>query len=217
VRILSFTSVLIAFVALPAISQQDRNAQNVAVPAKPFTSKQVWTLNATYSDGQRGITFRYLGIWKPTTQFGYHPPALTMTTQPIAGVGYRNDDGGAYSKTNLEGFGIVYSAIPTPSEVECEAKASSVSEAHPATAVVLGHLSFSVRETGEWGMSQSTTGKLYATYVRPICYLFETDVSLASPEFVKRPLSPAQLGFINTRLLTIVKSVRIAPSGGKPD
>jgi hypothetical protein len=221
VRILAF--VILAFVALPSISREDRSAQNAAIATKPFTLRQLWTLDATYSDEQRGVTFRYPRIWKPATQFGYHPPALTsqMESKPIAGFGYLEDGFprsqivGPYSATNLEGFGIVYSAISTASASECEAKAkaSSVSDEHQRTAIVFGDRSFSVHETGEWGMSQNTTGKLYATYARPICYLFETDVSLASPELAIRALTAAQLHLINTHLLAIMKSVRIVPSG----
>lgn len=214
--------VLFALVALPSISQQHRNVQSPAMPAKPYTLAQVWTMDATYSNEQHGVTFRYPRVWKATTQFGYHAPALTslMEPKPIAGFGYseggfpRSQIVGPYSATNLEGFGIVYSAIPTASAVECEARASLVSDAHQPTAIVLGERSFSVRETGEGGMSQSTTGHLYATYARPICYLFETDVAMASSEVlgVKRALTPAQLRFINTHLLTIMKSVRIVPT-----
>jgi hypothetical protein len=45
---------------------------------------------------------------------------------------------------------------------------------------VFGGRAFSERDTGEAGMSQSNSGKLYATYVHPNCYLFETDVAIAS-------------------------------------
>jgi hypothetical protein len=223
-RVLAF--VLFAFVALPSISQQDRNAQNPALPRKPFTLTQVWTLDATYSDEQHGVTFRYPRIWDSTTQFGYNPGALTLMTPKLtAGFGYREDGFprsqivGPYSTTNLEGFGIVYLAISTASAFECEAKASSVSDVHQPTTIVFADRSFSVRESGESGMSQSTAGKLYATYARPTCYLFETDVALASPEVVGviRALTPAQLRFINAHLLTIMKSVRIVASEGKTD
>jgi len=223
-RILAF--VLFAFVALPLISRQDRSAQNPALPKNPFTLTQVWTLDATYSDDQHGVTFRYPRIWESTTQFGYNPGALTLMTPNLtAGFGY-SEDGfprsqivGPYSTTNLEGFGIVYLAISTASAFECEAKASSVSDVHQPTAIVFGDRSFSVRETGESGMSQSTAGNLYATYARPTCYLFETDVALASPEVVGviHALTPAQLRFINAHLLTIVKSIRIVASEGKTD
>jgi hypothetical protein len=148
--------------------------------------------------------------------------------KPIAGFGYsegsfpRSQVVGPYSETNLAGFGIVYSAVPAASAVECETKASSVSDAHQPTAshqlttLVSGDRSFSMREIAEMGMSQSISGKLYATYARPICYLFETDVAMASPEVVdvNRALTPKQLHFINTHLLTIMKSVRIGRAGG---
>ena len=226
-RILAATCLLVAFIPLPATSQQDQKEQAPALSTKPTTRKQIWTLDATYSDEEHGVTFRYPRMWRATMQFGYHPPALTMWLEPIAGFGYREGSFprsqlvGPYSATNLEGFGIVYSATPTASAVECEAKASSVSEtsdADRASTVVFGGRSFSVRETSAQGMSQSTSGELYATYARPICYLFETDVSMASPEVVgvKQALTPAQLRFIHAHLLTIMKSVRIVPSGSKP-
>jgi hypothetical protein len=220
-RILAF--VLFAFVALPSTSQQDRIAQNPALPRKPFTLAQVWTLDATYSDEQHGVTFRYPRIWKPTAQFGYNPPALTQETpKPIAGFGYeeggfpRDHVVGPYSTTNLEGFGIVYSAGPAANTAECDARANSISAMPEHRTVVFGGRAFSERETGEGGMSQSNSGKLYATYVHPYCYLFETDVAIASLDDVGG-LTPAQQRFIDTHLLTIMKSVRIVPSEGKPE
>src|SRR5271168_1777101 len=90
------------------------------LPAKPLTLKQVWTLDSTYADREHGVTFRYPSTWKATTQFGYHPPALTASQgAPIAGFGYseggfpRDTIVGPYAGTNLEGFGIVYSAVPS--------------------------------------------------------------------------------------------------------
>ena len=71
---------------------------------------------------------------------------------------------------------------------------------------MFGGRSFSEHETG----SQSTSGKLYATYVRSICYLFETNVAVASPDDIPA-LTPVQLRFIDTHLLNIMKSVRIVP------
>jgi hypothetical protein len=220
-RILTF--VLFAFVAAPSVSQQDRNRQNPAVPDKPFTLTQVWTLDGTYSDEQHGVTFRYPRIWKPMAQFGYHPPGLTEETpKPIAGFGY--EEGGfprarvvgPYSSTNLEGFGIVYSAVPAANTAECDARATSISETPEHRTVVFGGRAFSERDTGEAGMSQSDSGKLYATYVHPNCYLFETDVATASLDEIGG-LTPAQLRFIDAHLLNIIKSVRIVPSEGKPD
>lgn len=223
-RILAF--VLFAFVALPSISLQDRNSQNPALPRKPFTLTQVWTLDATYSDEQHGVSFRYPRIWKPTAEFGYNPPALTeMTPKPIAGFGYeeggfpRDRVVGPYSTTNLEGFGIVYSAAPATNTSECDARATSIFETPEHRAVVFGGRAFSERETGEAGMSQSNSGTLYATYVHPNCYLFETDVAEASPGALDgiRALTAAQQRFIKTHLLAIMKSVRIVPSEGNPE
>ena len=210
-------------VALPSISPRDRSAQNPAVPGKPFTLTQVWTLDATYSDQQHGVTFRYPHIWKPTAQFGYHSPALTsQTPKPIAGFGYeeggfpRERVVGPYSTTNLEGFGIVYAAGPAANTADCEARATSISETPQHRTVVFGGRAFSQRETGEAGMSQSNSGKLYAAYVHPTCYLFETDVAMASIDDVGG-LTSAQLRSIDTHLLEIMKSVRIVAIEGKPD
>ena len=215
--------VLFAFVALPLISQQERSAQKPAAPCAPFTLTQVWTLDATYSDQQHGVTFRYPRIWKSRAQFGYNPPALTdATPKPIAGFGYeeggfpRGRVVGPYSATNLEGFGIVYSAAAAANTAECDATASEISEMAKHRTVVFGGRAFSERETGEAGMSQSNSGKLYATYVQPNCYLFETDVAVASLDDIEG-LTPAQQRFIDTHLIEIMKSVRIVPSEAKPD
>jgi len=198
--------------------------QDAGKPAKPLTMVQVWKMDAVYTDKQHGVSFRYPSVWKPAMQFGYHPPALTYSdAQPIAGFGYsesgfaRTTVVGPYTKTNLEGFGIVYAAAPAKSAAECEAKAASMSIKPDAGHVIFGGRSFSVRETGEMGMSQFTSGKLYATYVQSTCYLFETDVAGASPDALdgiptltgyRRPIPTAE---IDAHLLKIMNSVQITP------
>ncbi len=64
-------------------------------------------------------------------------------------------------------------------------------------------------------MSQSNSGRLYAIYVRPTCYLFETDVATSSGAVDSgwTALSPDQLRFIEDGLLKIMKSVHISQSG----
>jgi len=193
--------------------------QTPAESAKPLTLTQVWALDATYTDHQHGVTFRYPSSWKATKQFAYHPPALTLSdATPIAGFGY--DEGsfphdrivGPYSKTNLEGVGIVYSAVPAASASKCEAKAAALTDVPKHSQVILGHRFFFVYETGEAGMSQSIEGKLYAAYVGATCYLFETDVATASMDPLDgiQALRPAQIRDIYRHLLSIMKSVRIS-------
>ena len=67
-------------------------------------------------------------------------------------------------------------------------------------------------------MSQSNAGKLYATYVAPTCYLFETDMAMASPGVLVdiQALTPAQFRSIERHLLDIMRSVRIVPNERKP-
>jgi hypothetical protein len=197
-------------------------------PAKPLTLKEVWGLDATYTDQQHGVTFRYPSVWKSVTQFGYHPPALTESgvAKPIAGFGYeegsfpRDHIVGPYTANNLEGFGIVYSAIPTVTATACEATASSIAETQPQTQtpehrpVIFNGRSFSEHYTGQVGMSQSNSGRLYAIYVRPACYLFETDVAVSSGALDSmQALTPDQMRFIEDGLLKIMKSVHISQSG----
>ena len=99
-------------------------------------------------------------MWKPANQFGYHPPALTQSQdKPIAGFGYQEGGFprerviGPYSATNLEGFGVVYSAVATADAAECESKASSLSLTPEHRVVTLHGRSFTEHETGEAGMS----------------------------------------------------------------
>ena len=193
-------------------------------PAKPLTLKEVWVLDATYTDQQHGVTFRYPSAWKAATQFGYHPPALTESdvAKPIAGFGYeeggfpRDHIVGPYSANNLEGFGIVYSAIPAANASACETTASSLAETKTPEhrPVIFNGRSFSEHHTGQLGMSQSNSGRLYAIYVRPTCYLFETDVAVSSGALDSvQALSSDQLRFIEDGLLKIMKSVHIAQNG----
>jgi hypothetical protein len=211
-------SLFTASFVLPLIGAACGQAQSRR--AEPLTIAQVWKLDATYTDQQHGVTFRYPSIWKAETQFGYHPPALTMSEEePITGFGYeeggfpRQRVVGPYSATNLEGFGIVYSAAVAVNANECEARVAAAAETPKHGTVAFGGRSFSKYETGEAGMSQTVSGSLYATYVRPVCYLFETDIATASPDVLDdiRALTPAQERSINTHLLDIMKSVRIVP------
>jgi len=192
--------------------------QTSAPSTKPFTLTQVWNSDATYTDQRHGVAFRYPSVWKPENQFGYIPPALTQSQdEPIAGFGYeeggfpRERVIGPYSATNLEGFGVVYLAVATADAAECESKASSLSSTPEHRVVTLRGRSFSEHETGGAGMSQSISGKLYATYVRPTCYLFETAVAEASMGALEdiSALTLAQRHSIDRHLFDIMKSVRI--------
>lgn len=218
---MTFRPVLSASFSLLLLSSAfGQDIQTPVQSAKPFTVTQVWTFDATYTDQRHGVSFRYPSVWKPGNQFGYHPPALTQSqNESVAGFGYeeggfpRDRVIGPYSGTNLEGFGVVYSAVATADAAECESKASSLSLTPKHRAVTLHGRSFTEHETGEAGMSQSVYGKLYATYVRPMCYLFETDVAEASMGALEdiSALTTAQRHFIDTHLFDIMKSVRIVP------
>jgi hypothetical protein len=119
----------------------------------------------------------------------------------------------------LNGFGVVYLAVATADAAECESKASSLSSTPEHRVVTLRGRSFSEHETGGAGMSQSISGKLYATYVRPTCYLFETAVAEASMGTLEdiSALTPAQRHSIDRHLFDIMKSVRIVRPERSPD
>ncbi len=187
--------------------------------ANPLTLARVWSLDATYTDAEHGVTFRYPSVWEADTHLAYVPPALSMPSseKPIAGFGYELDSSlregnvAPYSRTNLEGFGIVYSVIAKGSSAECKAFAASLSETPQSHTAVLAGRSFWVYKTFNFGMMQSTSGKLYATYTNQMCYLFETDVAAVSVGGLEnvRELTSAQSYSIDLHLLNIMKSVRI--------
>jgi hypothetical protein len=188
----------------------------------PFTLAQVWRLDGVYTDPQRGVSFRYPSVWKAANGFGYWPPALAESDQakPIAGFAYReglyprDEAVGPYYKTNLEGFGIVYSAVPATNASACDAIAAAIANSQDDPIVTFGGRKFSVRATQANGMSQATYGNLYATYAGSTCYLFETGVAgiaLDRPEY----LAPALRRSIEAHLLAIMKTVQIAPEGRK--
>jgi hypothetical protein len=162
-------NVVVAWASLLLVPSRAHPGQAAGAPAKPPTLTQVWTLDATYHDPEHGVSFRYPSAWKAGMQFGYHPPALTQAdhTAPIAGFGYqeggfpREGSGGPYWQTNLEGFGVVYSAVPGANMAACESRAAAVADVPAHTRTVIGGRTFSVYETAEAGMSQSTSGKLY--------------------------------------------------------
>ena len=194
--------------------------QTPARSPKPPTLAQVWDTDATYTDAEHGVTFRYPSVWQADTQLAYVPPALSIPSseKPIAGFAYELDGSlrektvAPYSRTNLEGFGIVYSVIARGSSAECKAFAASLSETPQSHIAVLAGRSFWVYETLDHAMMQFTEGKLYATYTNHMCYLFETDVAAVSVGALEnaRELTPAQYHSIDLHLLNIMKSVRIA-------
>jgi hypothetical protein len=208
-----------AFTLVFATATLGQVGRQPSAPAnKPLTFTQIWKLHTTYTDSLNGVTFRYPSVWQAETQFGYHPPALTQSdAQPIAGFGYeergfpRHQVIGAYSATDLEGFGVVYSAVPATNATECESLAMSLSAEPSHRTVVFAGRSYSEHRVDGAGMSQSIVGSLYITYARPTCYLFETDVTEAYPDAKEgiNALTPGQLKSIDTHLLNIMKSVRI--------
>ena len=211
-------SVALVTILVPVAQAKAQQARTQ--PQRPLTLAQVWKLDAVYKDSEHGVTFRYPSVWKADTQLAYVPPALSIPsdTKPIAGFAYELDGfprartAAPYSGTNLEGFGIVYSVIAAQSSATCKAYAASLSETGETHSALLADRSFWVYETFNFGMMQSTSGKLYATYSNHICYLFETDVAAASAEELEniRQLTPAQSNYIDIQLLKIMKSVRIA-------
>jgi hypothetical protein len=190
-----------------------------SAPSGPLNMTQVWNLDATYADHQHGVTFRYPSLWKATSQFAYHPPTLTMSEQEksVTGFGYseggfpRKSIVGPYSQTNLEGFGVVYSAVPARDAVDCKRLAATLARTPRQLTTVLGGRSFVVYDTGEAGMSQFIYGKLYITYAGRTCYRFETDVAAADADAAGvKALTPEQYRSIDEHLLEIMKSVRIS-------
>jgi hypothetical protein len=202
-----------------SLSQPLRN--DLPDSSKPLTMAQVWTLDATCFDQEHGVTFHHPSAWQQETQFGHHPPVLTLPGNPIPIAGFAYDEGGfprsqivgPYSDTNLEGFGIVYSAFALDNSAECEAKAAALSGSRRRGSADFGHHSFTVYDTSETGISQTSSGSLYATYAASTCYLFETAVSIASPTVSANihPLTDEQSHVIEANLEKIMKSVRIQP------
>lgn len=218
---LRFVFLLAAILLSGLFTSQSSTMPGMPAPSlsKPLTLQQVWLLNSTYTDQQHGVTFRYPSVWKAATQFGYHPPALVRSelSQPVAGFTYEEDGFprhqivGPYTGTNLEGVGFVYSVLPTVSAGECETKAASLADDSGHSSVTIADRSYSVYGTGSAGMSQSISGKLYATYSAGSCYLFETGVAITAPGLADniQSLTPAQSHDINTHLWSIMKTVRI--------
>ena len=209
----------------------------VSTPAAsphPSFMKRLWTLNGRYVDAKHGVSFRYPSAWSAGVQFGYWPPSLTTSEngKPIAGFGYetggfpRSDTAGPYAQTTLEGFGIVYTALPASSAATCEAHASAIATSALATPAHFGGRRFSARETGAGGMSQSSSGTLYSTYTNATCYLFEINETAVgeqvaddvdaeeqagenAPAIFLTGISNAQSRTIDDGLLNIMRSVRI--------
>jgi hypothetical protein len=201
-------------------------AQTAGLP-KPLTIHQVWSLDATYTDQQHGITFRYPSVWKPATGFGYVPPALTFASGPyekqilmrVTGFGYLPGEyprrvAGPYTTTNLEGFGLVYSVLEVASAAECDKKAAYVAKNAGNTrlpSVKIAGRSYAVYRIAGEAMNQTYAGKLYATYSRGACYLIETGVAAVLPRATingQLP-TPASVYDVEGQLWRLMKTVRI--------
>jgi hypothetical protein len=191
--------------------------------SKRLTVAQVWALDATYTDREHGVTFRYPSVWTAGNDFAYHQPILTESNDAriIATYGYdtRNPspDGPAspYSGTNLEGYGISYATAAGANQTQCETMAAAVADTKIHKSVLIGMRHFSNYEVGEGGMSQSTGGDLYVTFAGSTCYFFETDAGWITMGVFDdvRPLSTRNSAFIFAHLWTVMQSVRISPGG----
>lgn len=214
------------FVVLYASQQLSLLGAQVTDSSKPLTLRQVWSLDSTYTDQQHGITFLYPSVWKPATQFGYIPPALTSSAGSyenqiptrVTGFGYLPGEFprhiGAYATTNLEGFGVVYSVLGVPSKAECDKKAAFVAQGadnHKLPLVRIAGLPYSVYQIAGEAMNQTYAGKLYATYHEGVCYLIETGVAAVVPgTSINGQLpTPASVHDIDGHLWHIMETVRI--------
>jgi hypothetical protein len=201
------------------VSVSAARGQQPAQSRKQLTIAQVWTLDATYKDAEHGVTFRYPSVWEADTQLAYNPPALSIPAdvKPVAGFAYELDGSlirkivAPYSRTSLEGFGIVYSVFAAGSAVRCRAYAATLAETPQMHTVLLANRTFWRYETSTYGMMQSTSGWLYATYTNRLCYLFETDVAVGSIEGIEnaRELTSDESRSIDLHLFSVMKSVRI--------
>jgi hypothetical protein len=157
---------LAAFIGLlvcPAFGQVP-----VQIPTRPSTLAEIWTLDATYNDQQNAVEFRYPKSWEAATEFGFVPPALSSLNgiKPTAGFGYREVPFprdrmvSTYTGTNLEGVGLVYSALPAASVTECERKAATLSDSPKHSTAVFRGRPVSMYETGDVAMRQNSSGTL---------------------------------------------------------
>jgi len=200
-------------------------AEQKTPPATPkrLTVAQVWTLDATYTDRGHGVTFRYPSAWTAGTGFAYHQPLLTTSSDAhiIASYGYSADSPppdttpAPYLGTDLEGFGFTYATAAGANQTQCETMAASIADENKHTSVLIGQRRFSGYEVAEGGMSQSIGGELYVTFAGATCYFFETDAGWKAMGVFDgiRPLTNHESSLIWAHLMTILKSIRISPSG----
>jgi len=187
---------------------------------------RLWAPLKTYSDPARGVSFQYPASWEAATQFGYNPGALsTDETKLVAGFGFvieqgqgkRIDivDGNAF----VEGFGIVYSAVPANNATACDGVARKLLDDQPSGKtkhVKFGGITYATYDGSQAGMNQPTEGTLYATFRRGTCFLFETDEATVTMAVFDEDdvstrtavaIKPSRS--ISTHLLDVMKSVRI--------
>ena len=197
-----FLAVSLTWVIALASAPAQKAPSSSIRQTSPLTVKQLWTLDGKYTDPQHGVTFRYPSTWNAAVEFGYWAPSLTTynNPEPIAGFGYhtggfpRMDNSGPYARTTLEGFGIVYTAFTVADATACESRAAIVAGSHVLLHTRFGGRLFSARETGTGGMSQSSSGTLYATYAHAICYLFEINETAIAEQIADDIVAEQQAG-----------------------
>ena len=189
--------------------------QHLPAAVRSPTAKQLWTLNGRYSDARHGVTFRYPEVWKATTNFGMHEPALTTTDllTPTAGFGYGvNSNTPAnmpYGQTTTEGFGVVYTADAGA----CAALGATLAKSSLHETVMIHGRTYTTRGTSDAGMSQSISGTLYTTYADTTCCLFEVDeANMASGvNEDERVSTPEESRLLASGLRRVMGTVRIHP------
>jgi len=184
---------------------------------------RLWTPLTTYSDTVRGVSFRYPARWESETQFGYVPGSLSLDeTKPVAGFGIAM----SADKTDVvdrnvfvEGFGIVYSAMPTTNAAACDAIARKFLAGQTSGKtkhVKLGGITYTTYDVSAFAMNQGIDGTLYTAFRRDTCFLFETDEATVTmavfDEDDVRTRTAAAIKpsrSISSHLLDVMKSVRI--------
>ncbi len=211
---LSLIAMVVLLLYFPA---PERNA--------PVTISAMWRLDKTFADAVHGVTFRYPGTWTMTRQSAsYHSPALLDASQVTSAVAVAFSEGGfprtrargPYTRTTLEAVDVVYAALQLSDAAACEKLATEVSASSDETdktLVFLNGIRYSVRTTGDAGMSQFISGRLYSSFVRGTCYLFETDTAgLGDGVDTKvRTLNKHDYDELETHLFTIMQTVHIVP------
>jgi hypothetical protein len=172
--------------------------------------------SSRFADPQNGVTFRYPGDWKEASQNRFYlgQDFVSDKAEVRGVVAWKAWEQTENAKTTLAGTQFVYALDRNASSTTClHPQNQGDPTASTVDTVKIGGIAYAHSHGEEGGMCHSEREDVYTAYRNHACYLFDLSVHTICPGVVDgmRDATPAELADAHTRLMEILKTVRIKP------